>query len=363
MLGLIDSACRKLLEFYQFAVVPREAPEKRDHGDIDVLVDGARSRFYTHHLATSLGAIDHIRTGQTTSFAIQIPEDGNFCFQLDVRSPERNHFEWERFIYSYGGLWHIVGSIVTHFGLTIDDSGLYVRIEEIEATHEKDCRLFLTREPPKMMELLGLDDLRYDRGFSTPNELFEWVTGMPLYRRFLEESTASERQVGVYERGPMYSKFVTEWLPQQSTLHTGRASPGKPDQKNCELDVSTSTGESEIPRGDVRKDLLNRALSKFNKKGRYSQKLRNHQGRILKDAMWGKIASTLPLQGQDLDKAMAALKKSLWWDGSQPRLDAKGKIQRGRVPGLHAETVDEVLLPWIRDHWSEAVGLRDGSAH
>ena len=46
-------------------------------------------------LAQALGAIDHVKNGHTTSFAIQLPETANEFFQLDVQSCKQGFFEWE----------------------------------------------------------------------------------------------------------------------------------------------------------------------------------------------------------------------------------------------------------------------------
>lgn len=369
------------MRFYKRAAVPPEAPEKRDHGDIDVLVDGPLFNFTTQDLAKELGAIDYTRAGRTSSFAIQLPEDSDHFFQLDVLHPKQGCFEWESVIYSYGDIWHIIGSTVTRFGLAINDSGLHARIEEIEAAHKKDSLLLLTSDPVDMMSFLSLNSLRYEKGFSTLDEVFEWATAMPLFRtRFFEKGTASEKQGRVREKRPMYSKFVTEWLPQQLDLHTSAAPPGRPNQKNCEIEFLTSAGSctlenvhcqvdrsaeernSGFSRIEERRAMLNKALLKFNKSEEYHKMLEAHRKRTLKDAMWGEIASTLPLQGKNLGQAMVALKKSLWWDDGQPRLEVEVKSPREKVPPLDAETVDKVLLPWIREHWSEAVRLHEGPA-
>lgn len=323
--------------------MPPEAPEKRDHGDIDVLVDGPLFNLTTQDLAKELGAIDYTRTGRGSSFAIQIPEDSDCFFQLNVQNPKQGCFEWESVIHSYGDIWHIIGSTVTHFGLTVNYSGLHARIKEIEATHKKDSLLLLTSDPLDMMSFLRLDSLRYEKGFSTLNELFEWATAMPLFRTsFFEKGTAGEKKGRVREMRPMYSKFVTEWLPQ----------PGE----------SAEEENPGISRIEERRALLDEALLRFNKGEEYLSMLEAYQKRSLKDAMWGKIASTLPLRGKDLGQAMVALKKSFWWDDGQPRLKVEMKCPWKKVPPLDAETVDRVLLPWIKEHWSEAVRLCDKSA-
>ncbi len=84
------------------------------------------------------------------------------------------------------------------------NSGLHVRIEEIETTNKKDCLLRLTRNPQEMMDFIGLDCSRYEKGFSTLDELFEWAISMPLFRRKLfEKDVISEKEERAREKRPM----------------------------------------------------------------------------------------------------------------------------------------------------------------
>ena len=69
--------------------------------------------------------------------------------------------------------------------------------------------------------------------------------------------------------------------------------------------------------------------------------------------MWKKIASELPLKGKELGQTMMALKAQLWWNDGQPTLGVGGDKTSEKMPALDADTVDKMLLPWIRDHWRE----------
>lgn len=371
-----------LLEFYTRVVVPPEAPEKGDHGDIDFLAIEPLFNFTGQDLELGLGADAHIKAGGTTSFAIRISKDSNNLFQLDVHLCKKECFEWERVIYAYGDLWHIIGFIVTRFGLAINDSGLHARVEEIEETNKKDSLLLLTSEPREMMAFLGLDSLRYGRGFSTLDEVFEWASSMPLFRKnFFEKETISGKEGRIREKRPMYSRFVTEWLPQKATFHGSTAPQDRVVQVESQAKTLISANSSKLATAhclgdepaeegntkssplDDRNDLLNKALSRFNKGEEYQKMLEDQRKRTLKNAMWKKIAKVLPLQGKELGRVMAALKATVWWNNGQPRLRVETDKSLERVPALNADTVDEILLPWIKDHWKEAARLNERSVH
>lgn len=378
ILCLADFVGSILLKFYNRVAVPPEAPEKTDHGDIDVLVDEALFIFTTHDLKKALGADAHTKAGRTTSFAIRIPGNMSSFFQLDVGTCKKGCLEWDSLIYAYGDLWHILGSTVMHHGLAINDCGLHARVKE---PNRKDCLLHLTSDPQEMMDLLGLDHSRYKQGFTTLDELFEWTTSTPLFRRnFFKKETISEKQGRIREKRPMYSNFVTEWLPRNIPSHGSTAPPEGVRQDDTEAKIlvsarpSTSAtaqylGDEPAEEENVgnspvneRKDLLDRALLKFNKRSDYLKMIEDHRKRALKDAMWKEIARTLPLQGKELGRAIVALKALLLWNDGHPQLRVEGHKLLERVPALEADKVDEVLLPWVKAHWREAVRLNQKNA-
>ena len=364
-----------LLKFYNRAVVPPEAPEKSDHGDIDVLVDEELFNFNVQDLKQALGADAYTKGGRASSFAIRIPEDSSKYFQLDVHLCKKGCFEWENVIYAYGDLWHIIGSVVTRFGFAINDSGLHARVEESDEVNKKDCLLLLTSEPQEMMEFLGLDSPRYEKGFSTLDELFEWAISTPLFRtKFFQKETIIGKQERMREKRPMYSNFVAEWLPQKNAS-TATPKPGEGNDSPTDIILSAGASTSgsanlldtEPPEErdtslsvvDKRKDVVNKALERFSKREEYDKIMECHRERMMQDAMWRKIASELPLKGKQLGQAMMALKAHLWWNEGQPALRLGADKSMEKVPALDADMVDEVLLPWIMDHWREAVRLNE----
>ena len=289
---LTNPAISILLRFYNRAVVPSEAPGKADHGDIDVLVDRALFNFTVQDLAKGLGAVEHTTAGGNYSFAIRLPEEGRIFFQLDIHKCKEGCFEWESVLYSYGDIWRIIGSSVTRFGLAINDTGLHARIEEIEATHKKHSLLPLTRDPLEVMNFLGLDHAGYEKGFSTLDELFEWAVSMPLFRsKFFEKETVSTKEQRLREKRPMYSSFVTEWLPKKMTLQVIPATSQTVDQNvpraallnsadpfNSRPEPAEERNIATSPNNE-RKELLNKALQSFDKLQEYRNMLENHQKR------------------------------------------------------------------------------------
>ncbi|KAL9037855.1 MAG: hypothetical protein Q9180_003487 [Flavoplaca navasiana] len=285
-------------------------------------------------LAQALGAIDHIRNGHTTSFAIQLPGKANDFFQLDVQTGKQGLFEWETIYNAYGDLWGIIGMFVARLGFTINDSGLHVRVTEIESTHPRDCLLRLTYGPKEIMAFLGLNTDSYDFGFETLDEVFTWATKSRFFRRDCFEKSKEKEQVSKKAQRPIIENFMTEWLPRRPSI-----------------------GFVEEDRQSHRERLVKEAVESFGKRTEYEQMVVKHKHKLMKDAMWRKIVKVLPLEGKELGEAIKALKALLRWEDGGPVWCVEG-IPDTRVPALEDDIVDSVVLPWVTEHWREALNRK-----
>ncbi|KAG6986473.1 hypothetical protein G7Y79_00082g100890 [Physcia stellaris] len=333
-LELCDECEKNLFPFYAHINTPPEAPNKPDHGDIDILVLGPLHKFSREEVAEALGAKDHLQQmGSVSSFAIPIPGSaGDECFQLDIRlCSTKDLFQWSTMLYSYGDLWRILGCAVNRFGFTINDTGLQLRVVEIEHYRPKECLLWLTSDSTMMMDFLDLDADRFRVGFSDLNEIFMWATSSRLFRRRCFEKQRPKVEGKKAER-LMYLDFVTRWLPQ----HPERGGCGDGDDL-------------------VREGLREEALAKFQKHDELGTNLESHRKRTLKDSMWSKIARALPLKGTVLGEAVVALKSLMSWQDGTPGFSTKSEETVERVPALDEEVVDDVIVPWVLRNWQDVV--------
>ncbi len=145
----------------------------------------------------------------------------------------------------------------------------------------------------------------------------------------VQKHIISENEERVREKRPMYAKFVTEWLPQRIKLHASTVLPEEVGQIGSQAKTPTlagyatsaiarysgnklaEEGKAGVSPLDERKEVLYKALLRFNKREEYQKMLEGHEKRALKDKMWKAIARLLPLQGKELGQAMMALKASL----------------------------------------------------
>ncbi|KAI9712901.1 MAG: hypothetical protein M1812_006770 [Candelaria pacifica] len=346
----------RLSVFYERVAVPRSAPEKTSHGDLDVLVSNARHQFSVEDLAAKLGALKFIHSARnpTTNFAIplgkslqegveRISDDGSDaqCFQLDVNVCPPEILDWEVFHKAYGDLWSILGTSVRPFGLTVNNTGLHLRIRQIEEQDRKRSLLYLTRTPAKTLAFLGLDNERYGKGFESIEELFRFAASGSFFRResFIKEELKTNDRQRLRQR-EIYRRFVEEYLPMHPEV-------GRLD------DEERGTGDDEVV---TREYVLKEALDTFNVQPQYHTVVREWEKKQQESEMWRKVAAVIPLEGGKLNLVIRGLKRwaTLNSDGELCLRDEAVLDGAGGIPVVTAEGGGESkLLDWVERNWEE----------
>lgn len=190
-----------LIQHFCYVGTPIEGPGKTTYGDIDFLVaepcDDILDTGIRNGLKTALGSVDCIETN-TVSFALPWPDptsggattpksaapisrDGDETIegtrvsnatseaaseqtfvQVDIQiCGSKAAWEWGMFHHAHGDLWNILGTMIRPLGLTVNDKGLWLRIEDIELLDRKKSMVFLTSEPERVLDFLSLDKVRY----------------------------------------------------------------------------------------------------------------------------------------------------------------------------------------------------------
>jgi len=138
----------RVSELYSCVVVPYEAPEKRDHGDLDIVVTGPKNGEAVRHeqVRQAVGATVSIplEGNRTSNFAVPVrredlglvgEEDGSgggVFHQIDVHVCEtKDDLDRYVFYYSYGDLGMIMGFVARGVGLGWSPSGLKVRVVSV----------------------------------------------------------------------------------------------------------------------------------------------------------------------------------------------------------------------------------------
>ncbi|KAL7902709.1 hypothetical protein HDV63DRAFT_385050 [Trichoderma sp. SZMC 28014] len=244
--------CQEILRgLYHLVESPLDGPAKVDFGDIDILLacptpEASTGLYAVDIISKALGADRTLVEGGresikiAASFAIPWPRDETSAaedadkkhIQVDIRVCEsEDKFRWMLFKHGHGDLWQIVGSQIRPYGLTVDDGALSLRIPEIEESNKKLARIFLTSDPHKVLEFLGLPIEEYwDHPFSSVKDMFDYIT---LCRLTYVAPTAPEPDAKSLKSNdrrrmrqrPIFKKWMDEFVPECRQL--GRFSERK----------------------------------------------------------------------------------------------------------------------------------------
>ena len=230
--SLVSQISRRLRTLYVLVATPPPAPAKPSHGDIDIVVCSpiGTPAPITITLATLLGAERTISAQHCRCLAVPYPEVQDAYLQVDISVCEDvKNWRWGLFHHAYGDLGNLLGTTIRPWGLTVNNKGLHLRIEEIEKLDRKRSLIFLTQEPRMVCDLLGLDadrlgideegltrggDGEHGRGFKTIEEIYEMVVGLRFFRResYIRTTLKHNDRKRMAQRDG-YSRFVDEWLP------------------------------------------------------------------------------------------------------------------------------------------------------
>ncbi|KAJ3503985.1 hypothetical protein NLJ89_g8179 [Agrocybe chaxingu] len=288
--ALKGSFLSKLQEFYECVGVPTEAPEKLDHGDLDFLAAIPKAPFTDSSVphecirdAICATYMNPMEGNRTSNYAVPIKpgawaefgfaglehqcrkdvENGEIYYQVDVHVCYDKD-EWDRtmFFHSYGDMGMILGLISRNVGLALGVKGLKI-------PDPPNPPFDLSEHFEEIAEFLGLSMQRYNEGFETKRDVFEWAASI----RFFDPSQFKSQGPGISKVKPerkMYAEFV-EWVV---------AMRQEPSQDQTDR----------LSRQDLRAPTRDVALAFFGKKGEFEALAKARSDRLkLKGCFSGSV--------------------------------------------------------------------------
>ncbi|KAF9691175.1 hypothetical protein EKO04_010576 [Ascochyta lentis] len=330
----------KLEALFRNVVVPRDAPEKRDHGDVDFLVEGILPTTPVEQIwkatKASLGAELHVPRNQSHSFGISHPDIPGAFVQVDVElSPGSDTpdsvelFEWTKFMKGDADLLQIIGIAHRPLGITCNDRGLHVRLEQIEPYDKKKALLFLTRDPVQAMQFYGFDVSKYHKGFESETDLFDWVAAgrffsPEVFERRVERSDDRSR----HSKRPMYRHFVDDYM---ANAHRAKGSVWS------------------------REAVLWEAVKTFGVHAEYDTMMDTHWTKVAEEELWKEVKARIPAKDKALASAVRALRRRVTFSNGNPQISNTLIIPERYL--VWAEHVSEEnkhdVLAWVEKNWRE----------
>ncbi|KAG9193200.1 hypothetical protein G6011_03235 [Alternaria panax] len=342
---------QRLLEtLFDRVVLPRDAPAKADHGDIDFLVQGIRppntKDSIWSFVQTTLQADLHIPRGGSSSYAVPHPELSDAHVQVDIElsigdeSPESAElFEWTRFMKGDSDLLQIIGVSHRPLGLTCNDQGLHVRIAEIEPYNKKKALLFLTRDPDKAIKFYGMDVEKYWHGFTDEDDLFDWASsGRFFSHRVFESRIEKHNDRARQAKRPMYQRFVEEYMPSHS--------------------------DKDAANDWTRQQVLQEALMAFGKEEEHEAMMLEHHLKTAEEDLWKDIKMAVPIQSNSLAVVLRGLKRWIVFENDQPRISSKPHLNEPLMWSKFVTASNkDAVLDWVRENWDQVKSVEKARAN
>ena len=361
-----------------------EAPEKTDYGDIDFIIATDPQVDFTL-LADFIGAEGLIfRSAQKCCFGM--PKDGSRPSstvvykpisanalakidppipmsvkehaQVDIEIVPPELFDWYSFYASYGDMASMLGKIVTFLGFTVSDKGFFLRMSELDETKsnplvqvaDTDGMIRLSSDPAQVIQFLGLSKEKYDGGFLTLEEFFQWLSECKLLSSDivkLKRNRATDRHREI--KRTIYATFFHEWLPKHK---------GKEDQETMK------EGPNEMLSTQLaakRQYWLEEAVEFFDKRAKFEIM---HDALILqvKNAIANQLLKSIVghqsgKQDKSLNEIMRAFRRWVSYEDGQlsmldvPHDDSASELHHLLSDDQSSLVDQEAITQWVKQHW------------
>ena len=181
---------------------------KETFGDLDIIWCG--DHIATEDMCKALKAIDFVKNGPVTSFALRLNEDE--IFQVDLIYVDCKHLESSASYFAFNDLGNLLGRIFHRAGFKLGHKGLlYVVREEGNSSHALK-EIEVTRSWKEALEFAGYDFNRWFEGFDELEDVFRYAVSIPLANRTIFRLDETNHQARVRDRKRLtYQKFL-HWV-------------------------------------------------------------------------------------------------------------------------------------------------------
>ena len=179
---------------------------KDSFGDLDLLIESDGLPHTVWFAIQELFAPrDFVRNGTVTSFDVKE-------FQVDLLFTPAAIYDMSAAYFAYNDLGNLLGRVAYKMGLRYGHQGLGFNVYSNQADNTLLDSVTLTDDPMKAMAFLGYDVDRWEKGFTTIEDIFAFTTSSPYFHADfydLEKRTYKARVRDA--KRPTYTKFL-EWL-------------------------------------------------------------------------------------------------------------------------------------------------------
>lgn len=288
-----------------------------------------------------IGAVAVYRNNAMTSYAIPHPQQDNLYIQLDTQLCDPAYLAWIFFLTSYGDLVPILGSIHHRLGLIINDKGLWVQLDLPKGANEcgipkQEIVVFMTLDPERMMDFMGLDVERYRKGFENEEQVFDWIRAGRFFRPIAKRTTVTTTTPdAVDDEARVKGDGATETKRHMLARFASYSSAFPPN-----TDSKTPPSQAAVE-----------AVTFFDKRKEYDTQLQHCLAQVQDFNFWQQVRSALSGSSSRKARIIKSLKKWLHVEGSELGVSEEPTERSAVSVGTEEELAGR--LKWIVEHWEE----------
>ena len=150
--------------------VTQAIESKEDFGDMDIIICGRDKRNLIENLLT-IKEYPMQKNGDVTSFLF-------IDFQVDLIFTDESHYEYSCNYFDWNDLGNLIGRMSKQLGFKHGHDGLYYVLRNDDRIIKE---FLLSTSYLDILHILGLDKIKFWKGFATYEELFEYVIRSPFF--------------------------------------------------------------------------------------------------------------------------------------------------------------------------------------
>jgi hypothetical protein len=207
-----DFASRFHLCFGFYPVLIKAYHNKESFGDADFIIDSSKlPSNWTDHLKKTFFLSDKQYSKNSNIVSI-----GYENFQFDLIVTPADEIDSAIFYFALNDFGNLIGRIGHKLGIKIGHRGISIVVRHKDASDHILDEIFLTKNAKESLDILGLDAARYDIGFDSLEDIFEYIASS---KYFDPDIYALEHRSGTSrvrdKKRETYSKFL-KWVADTS---------------------------------------------------------------------------------------------------------------------------------------------------
>jgi hypothetical protein len=185
------------IEFF----IPYYYKDKQTFGDLDIIVP----KPFDKENIFDLFKINKTQYHRNTNIH-------SICYkdtQIDFITTKPNYYETTKYYYSWVDLSVLLGRLYRKFNIKYGWDGLYFEYDTVINNQFRNIgNIPLTLDFKTVLNFVGLDYVRYQQGFETKNDIFDFILTSKYFTPKLYESVSQKqnKRSGIYDEIIEYSK-------------------------------------------------------------------------------------------------------------------------------------------------------------